>query len=83
MKRAHVLIGNITSQGKLYSYNNKWYLYFDPKEFEETALSGLVGVLAEFGDSSPVTEAVLDEYGKTVMPENAVQLLCTHFKRQE
>lgn len=46
-------------------------------------MSGLVAVLAEFGDSSPVTEAVLDEYGKTVMAENAIQLLCTHFKRQE
>lgn len=83
VEAAHVLIGNITSQGQLYSYNDKWYLYFDPKEFEETALSGLVGVLAEFGDSSPVTEAVLAEYGKTVMAENAVQTLCNHFKRQE
>jgi adapter protein MecA 1/2 len=81
VEAAHVLIGNITSQGQLYSYNDKWYLYFDPKEFEEA--SGLVGVLAEFGDSSPVTQAVLAEYGKTVMAENAVQILCTHFKRQE
>jgi adapter protein MecA 1/2 len=83
VEAAHVLIGNITSQGQLYSYNDKWYLYFDPKEFEESALSGLVGVLAEFGDASPVTQAVLAEYGKTVMAENAIQLLCTHFKRQE
>lgn len=83
VEAAHVLIGNITSQGQLYSYNDKWYLYFDPKEFEESALSGLVGVLAEFGDSSPVTQAVLAEYGKTVMAENAIQTLCTHFKRQE
>ncbi|WP_340024465.1 genetic competence negative regulator [Paenibacillus sp. FSL K6-1096] len=83
VEAAHVLIGNITSQGQLYSYNDKWYLYFDPKEFEESALSGLVGVLAEFGDSSPVTEAVLAEYGKLVMAENAIQTLCTHFKRQE
>lgn len=83
VEAAHVLIGNITSQGQLYSYNDKWYLYFDPKDFEESALSGLVGVLAEFGDSSPVTEAVLAEYGKLVMAENAIQTLCTHFKRQE
>ncbi|WP_238650070.1 genetic competence negative regulator [Paenibacillus piscarius] len=83
VEAAHVLIGNITSQGQLYSYNDKWYLYFDPKDFEESALSGLVGVLAEFGDSSPVTEAVLAEYGKMVMAENAIQTLCTHFKRQE
>jgi adapter protein MecA 1/2 len=83
VEAAHVLIGNITSQGQLYSYNDKWYLYFDPKEFEEAALSGLVGVLAEFGDSSPVTQAVLAEYGKTVMAENAIETLCTHFKRQE
>ncbi|BCG59946.1 MULTISPECIES: genetic competence negative regulator [Paenibacillus] len=83
VEAAHVLIGNITSAGKLYSYNNKWYLYFDPKEFEEPALSALVAVLAEFGDSSPVTETVLDEYGKTVMAENAVQQLCAFFKRQE
>jgi adapter protein MecA 1/2 len=85
VEAAHVLLGNITPLGKLYSYNDKWYLYFDPKDFEEseTALSGLIAVLSEFGDSSAVTEAVLDEYGKTVMPENAVQTLCDHFKRQE
>ncbi|WNS44470.1 genetic competence negative regulator [Paenibacillus sp. MMS20-IR301] len=83
VEAAHVLIGNITSQGQLYSYNDKWYLYFDPKDFEEPAMAGLVGVLSEFGDSSPVTQAVLAEYGKTVMAENAVQTLCTHFKRQE
>ncbi|WP_405114750.1 genetic competence negative regulator [Paenibacillus sp. FSL K6-1217] len=83
VEAAHVLIGNITSQGQLYSYNDKWYLYFDPKEFEDSALAGLVGVLAEFGDSSPVTQAVLAEYGKTVMAENAIQTLCNHFKRQE
>ncbi|MDT3426844.1 adapter protein MecA 1/2 [Paenibacillus forsythiae] len=83
VEAAHVLIGNITSAGKLYSYQDKWYFYFDPKEFEEPALSALVAVLAEFGDSSSVTEAVLDEYGKTVMAENAVQQLCAFFKRQE
>ena len=83
VEAAHVLIGNITSAGKLYSYKGKWYLYFDPKHFEETQLSALIAVLSEFGDSSPVTEAVLSEYGKTVMPEDAVQVLCTHFKRQQ
>lgn len=83
VEAAHVLIGNITSQGKLYSYNDKWYLYFDPKDYEEQTLVALVGVLAEFGDASPVTEAVLGEYGKTVMAENAIQTLCAHFKRQQ
>lgn len=83
VEAAHVLIGNITSAGKLYSYKGKWYLYFDPKHFEETQLSALIAVLSEFGDSSAVTEAVLSEYGKTVMAEDAVQVLCTHFKRQQ
>ncbi|MBY9081628.1 genetic competence negative regulator [Paenibacillus sp. HN-1] len=83
IEAAHVLVNSITPLGKLYSYNDKWYLYFDPKEFEEPALASLVAVLAEFGESSPVTEAVLDEYGKTVMAENAVQQICSFFKRQE
>ena len=83
IEAAHVLVGNITSGGKLYSYNDKWFLYFDPKEYEEPVLLGLIAVLSEFADSSNVSEAMLDEYGKTVMSENAVQLLCTHFKRQE
>lgn len=83
IEAAHVLIGNITSKGKLYSYNDRWYLYFDPKEFEDQALFGLIAVLSEFGEASSVTEAVLDEYGKIAMQENAVELLCTHFKRQQ
>lgn len=83
VEAAHVLAGNITSSGKLYSYNDKWYLYFDPKEMDEADIPALVAVLAEFGDSSSVTESVLDEYGKTVMAENAVKVICEHFKRQD
>ncbi|KAA9007189.1 genetic competence negative regulator [Paenibacillus spiritus] len=83
IEAAHVLIGRITSAGTLYSYNDKWYLYFDPKDFEEAELAALVAVLSEFGDSSPVTQSVLAEYGKTVMADNAVEQLCEHFKRQQ
>jgi len=36
-------------------------------------------VLAEYGDATSVTPAVLEEYGQLVIASNAVKVLAEHF----
>lgn len=83
IEAAHVLRGNITEAGKLYHYKQKWVLYIEPTEVEESKHSALIAVLAEFGEASSATEAVLSEYGKVIVPERAIDVICTHFKRYD
>ncbi|MHA0855483.1 genetic competence negative regulator [Paenibacillus sp. CMAA1364] len=82
IEAAHVLRTNITEAGKLYNYNDKWVLYLDPSDLDEDKIPSLIAVLAEFGESVSTTEAVLDEYGKLIIAEKAIEVICYHFTRQ-
>ncbi|MGQ3477484.1 genetic competence negative regulator [Paenibacillus sp. TY11] len=79
IEAAHMLRSNTTEAGKLYHYRGKWILHLEPEEVEESKLAALIAVLAEFGEGSSVTPAMLEEYGKLVIPEQAVAVICTHF----
>ncbi|AOZ91393.1 genetic competence negative regulator [Paenibacillus crassostreae] len=83
IEAAHVLQWNITKAGKLYNYNDKWVLYLEPADLDEDKHPSLIAVLAEFGESISTTEAVLEEYGKVIIPEDAIGVICHHFARQE
>ncbi|GAB6990334.1 genetic competence negative regulator [Paenibacillus pini] len=83
IEAAHVLRVHITEAGKLYHYKDKWVLYLEPDDLDSSKHSSLIAVLAEFGISTSYTQAVLDEYGKVIIEENAVKVLCTHFKRHD
>lgn len=65
--------------GALFSYKDKWYLQLEPHEMEDKDYNTLISVLSEFGDATSVTPAVLNEYGKIVIAEDAVNVLCAHF----
>ncbi|CAM2803324.1 genetic competence negative regulator [Paenibacillus sediminis] len=81
IEAAHVVRDRITDAGKLYNYKGKWILYLEPSELDEADDSVLIAILAEFGEATSVTEAVLEEYGKVIIPENAMSVICDHFKR--
>lgn len=83
IEAAHVLQGNITEAGKLYSYKDKWVLYLEPADLEDDKHPTLIAVLAEFGEATSTTEAVLEEYGKVIMPQDAIKIICQHFARKE
>ncbi|GGA22890.1 genetic competence negative regulator [Paenibacillus physcomitrellae] len=82
IEAAHVLNHSLTGAGRLYNYKGKWVLYLEPEDVEEAKQQLLIAVLAEYGEATSVTPAVLDEYGKVVMEENAIQTIVSHFKRQ-
>jgi len=72
-------IADFTEDGRLYAYNNKYMLAFEPSGLELARYHALIALLAEYGDATTVTTAVLDEYGKIIISENAVKEICTHF----
>lgn len=65
--------------GSLYAYKDKWVLQFDPEPYEKDQAQTLISVLSEYGEVTSVTQAVLEEYGKTVIRGNAVTEIARHF----
>lgn len=83
IEAAHMLKDLVDGAGTLYHYLDKWFLWMDPEQLNSEKQAAVIALLAEFGDSSPVTEAVLEEYGKKVMPQQAVENICSHFQRSK
>lgn len=83
IEAAHTLSKNVTEAGRLYHYKDKWILTMDPADVDLAKHAALIAVLAEFGDTTSLTEAVLEEYGKVVMAENAIATICEHFDRND
>jgi adapter protein MecA 1/2 len=82
IEAAHVLNQSLTGAGRLYNYKGKWVLHLEPEDVEEAKHSLLIAILAEYGEATSVTPAVLEEYGKVVLEEQAVSTIVSHFKRQ-
>ena len=76
---AKTLAGRLSEDGKMYRYQNRWLLVFDPAGLESASYNTLIAVLAEYGEATSVTLAVLEEYGKVIIASNAVQVLATTF----
>ncbi|GLX69011.1 genetic competence negative regulator [Paenibacillus glycanilyticus] len=70
---------SLTEDGRLYSYNGKWILALEPALIETSRHNAVIALLAEYGEATSVTSAMLEEYGKVIMPSQAVREICTHF----
>lgn len=66
--------------GSIYTYNDKWILQLEPIDLDEQQYDTLIALLSEFGEVSSITSAMLEEYGKVVIADDAVKVLCSHFK---
>lgn len=77
---AKTLSGKLTDEGRMYRYQNQWILCFDPANLEVPIYHALIAILAEYGDATSITPAVLEEYGKLIIASNAVKVLAEHFK---
>jgi adapter protein MecA 1/2 len=51
----------------------------EPDEMEDKPLQDVVSVLAEYGEPTSYTKAVMEEYGQVIIAADAVSVLCTHF----
>lgn len=81
LRMAKVINPLLTEGGTLFSYKGKWILQVEPVDLEEkdSRYQALIAVMSEFGEATSVTRAVLEEYGKTVIADDAVKVLCAHF----
>jgi adapter protein MecA 1/2 len=70
--------GRIEQGGRVYAYRGAYYLVFSD-DLETENLGTLIAILSEFGEASTVTEAWLQEYGKTVWPEHAINQIVKYF----
>ncbi|QJD82392.1 genetic competence negative regulator [Cohnella herbarum] len=76
---AKTLVGHLTEEGRMYRYQNQWVLCFDPAGLESSGYHALIAVLAEYGEATSITPAVLEEYGKIIIGEKAVKVLAENF----
>ncbi|GBG12062.1 adaptor protein [Paenibacillus sp. MY03] len=76
---AQLQSSGLSEGGVLYAYKGKYILAIDPAELEQNRFHAVIALLAEYGEATSVTFAVLEEYGKTIMPENAIREICSHF----
>lgn len=65
--------------GVLYHYQSRYVLVIDPESIDDGDLQLIIALLSEYGEATSVTEAVLGEYGKIVIEDQAVEVLCLHF----
>ncbi len=73
------LAGRLTEEGRMYRYQDQWVLVFDPAGLENSSYHALIAVLAEYGEATSITPAVLEEYGKLIIEANAIRVLAEHF----
>ena len=65
--------------GSLYKYKEKWILRLDITGVDEPRFQTLIALLSEYGEAATISEAVLAEYGSTIISDDAVKVLCSHF----
>lgn len=68
-----------TDAGSLYSFKDKWILQLEYDVPEERHYDNLISILSEYGEANSLTEAMLEEYGKPVLRENAIGTIRTSF----
>ena len=66
---------------KLYSFENKYYLYveFPEGEFEEDKIDNILSILLEYSDESRVTIHRIEEYGTVIIPDDVFHTVNQYF----
>ncbi|MGN9864951.1 genetic competence negative regulator [Bacillus swezeyi] len=64
--------------GTVYHYGDRYFLSLD--DFDSHSVDGVISILAEYGSPTTLTIYRLQEYGKKIMDNNAVQTIQTYFK---
>jgi adapter protein MecA 1/2 len=80
LRMAKVLNSYLIDGGTLYNYKGMYILQIEPIDLDESKLQAVISILSEFGQVTAVTRAVLEEYGKTIIADDAVKVLCAKFK---
>lgn len=63
----------------LYHYKDRYYLYVSDGQLEQTDTDSLWSIFHEYGNLAVTTKAVLDEYGKLIVADRAIETLLQYF----
>ncbi len=75
---SHRLFALNVSGGSLYSYNNRYYLNMN--NIENSVVEKIAAFLSEYGNPSILSTHVLEEYGKRIIEDKAVETIRKYFK---
>ncbi|MFA9556117.1 genetic competence negative regulator [Evansella sp. AB-rgal1] len=67
------------SSGKLYHYEDSYYLQFNEIDAISIGVESFISIVVEYGDTATVTTYRLEEYGKTIIQKHAIQQLNNSF----
>lgn len=65
--------------GTLFSFHNHYYLLFEDNELVAENVDNIIAILAEYGSPSTITTHRINEYGKVLMKDHAVNQLVQYF----
>lgn len=65
--------------GILYSYKEHYILVLDQEDVIDKAVDNLIALLSEYGEVSPISKVILEEYAKIIIAEDATKVLLEHF----
>jgi adapter protein MecA 1/2 len=70
-----------TIEGTVYHYNERYYLLFE--DHQRLDVDHLIANVAEYGSPSTITVHRLQEYGKLIFDENAIQQIHSYFLQRK
>lgn len=75
---SHRLFALNVNGGSLYSYNNRYYLNMN--NIDTSVVEKIAPFLSEYGNPSILSTHVLEEYGKQIIEDEAVETIRKYFK---
>lgn len=79
LSAAKVLYSSFDLHASLFSYKDRYFLYFAEEDIQQEEADALWAILHEYGNLSNTTIAVLEEYGKLIIRDNAIETLHQFF----
>ncbi|MFC4768871.1 adaptor protein MecA [Effusibacillus consociatus] len=79
LSAAKVVFSSFDLTTSLYHYKDRYFLFVNEEEMEQEDSDALWALLYEYGTMSNVTLAVLEEYGKLIIKDTAIETLNQYF----
>lgn len=79
VEASHRINSILTNGGSIYYYQNRYYLVIEELDLDQDRYHKLIAILSEYGEVTPTTIYVIEEYGKIVIEDDAVKEICRRF----
>lgn len=76
---SHRINAMLTNGGSAYFYQGKYFLVLEEVDLDQERYQKMIAILSEYGEATPTTVYVLEEYGKPIITDDAVKEICRRF----